>query len=226
MLEARCITKLHNGGRGIRNVSFKAGCGEIAAFVGPNGAGKTTLFRCLAGVIDDYSGEAALNGLDLSSQASFGKIGWLDEKPFAFLQMTPVQFAMYVREMKGMQTDETEIFEILKSFALFSAKDRKMKSFSNVMLRKAAAAPVFMGRPELLLLDEPATGMDASGLIALKKLMIKARDRNATVLISSHILDFVDKLADTVFFIKDGGICDRRTRGPELNNLYVRLYQR
>lgn len=225
MLEVNALTKTYENQQGIRDISFKAKNGEIIAFVGPNGAGKTTLFRILAGVVDNYSGNCVLNGCDITNPEKRRKIGWLDETPFAFPEMTPIQFAFYLREMKELAVDDAEINNLLETFELYKYRNQKIKAFSQGMYKKAAMLPVLMGQPELLILDEPTNGLDTNAIISLKQLLLQAKERGAIILLSSHILDFVGKIADTVLFLKEGSICIEKSNiEMDLEDIYQQLY--
>jgi ABC-type multidrug transport system ATPase subunit len=225
MLTVNRLQKTYSDSRGIKALSFSVDSGEIASFVGPNGAGKTTLFRTLAGAAGQYSGQCLLNGRDISIPRAENKISWLDETPFAFPEMTPVQFALYIREMKGLDTAEAELEELMESFELSGHKNRKIRTLSQGMQRKAAVLPIFLGTPELLVLDEPTNGLDTRAVITLKQLLLKEKAAGAAILLSSHILDFVGNVSDTVYFLKGGEICAKeKPADTGLEDAYRRLF--
>jgi len=225
MLVVNGLQKIYSNSRGIRSIEFCVDNGEIASFVGPNGAGKTTLFRTLAGVVDDYSGQCLLNGSEISTTDAKKEISWLDETPFTFTEMTPIQFALYFREMKDLKISETEIDELIIAFELSAHKNMKIRTLSQGMQRKAAMLPIFLGTPKLFILDEPTNGLDTRAVITLKQLLLKSKKDGAVILLSSHILDFVSNVSDTVYFLKDGNVCAKeKPADTKLEVTFTQLY--
>jgi len=187
-------------GKGVFNLSFSLESGNVLAVIGPNGAGKTTLFQCLAGLQPVDHGTGYYDGKPLRDMKNTA-IGFLPEKPFLPPQLTPFQTLCYFKQMRGVAVDDSALETEFKRFDAWEFRNIKNKALSQGMLKKAAAILAFTGDPPLLILDEPTNGLDIHSVILFKKQIRLAKMRGATILISSHILDFLDRIADEVLFL-------------------------
>lgn len=201
--------------------------GEIYGLVGKNGAGKTTFLRLITGQAFQTEGTLSLFGAtsqsDLNEQRK--RIGAIIEIPSFIPYMTAEQNLEYYRLQRGIPGKEC-VKDVLKEVGLQDTGKKKYKSFSLGMKQRLGLALALMNKPELLLLDEPINGLDPFGIVELRNLLIKlSREKNITILISSHILTELSNLATYYGFIDNGKLL-RQLSADEIsqdNNKYIEL---
>ncbi|NEZ46540.1 ABC transporter ATP-binding protein [Clostridium niameyense] len=189
----------------VDNVNLNIKKGEIYGFIGENGAGKTTFIRMVTGLIKPNDGEIEIFGVNAEKNLSVRKrIGALIETPAFYPDMTAFQNLEACRIQKGIPGIEcTE--KILKALNLYNNKDKKVKNFSLGMKQKLGLATALLGDPEFLILDEPINGLDPIGIIEVRDILKKLnKDRDTTILISSHILEELNNLATCYGIIHKG----------------------
>lgn len=200
------------------NVTITVNQGEIYGLVGDNGAGKTTLFRILSG--QSYHSDGSYELLGLSGEKEIIKarkrIGAMIENPSFYPNMTIEQNLEYYRIQRGIP-GKKNIDKVLKEVGLFEAKKKKFSNISLGMKQRLALALALLGEPELLILDEPINGLDPSGIIEIRDLLIKLnREKNITIIISSHILTELYNVATCYGFLSKGKLVEELTL-EELN---------
>ncbi|TAK18805.1 MAG: ABC transporter ATP-binding protein [Myxococcaceae bacterium] len=190
----------------VRGISFEVRKGEIFGFLGPNGAGKTTTIKTLLGLIFPTRGEVRLFGLPVTEPSARRRVGFLPENPYLYQYLTPREIMDLCGRLVGMPGHEREIQtkEILRRVGLGSVMDRPLRRFSKGMLQRAGLAQALMGDPELLILDEPMTGLDPIGRKEVRDLILEERTQGRTVMFSSHILSDVEMLCDRVAIVNRG----------------------
>ncbi len=198
------LTKYYGGRVGIEDVSFNVRRGEVLGFLGPNGSGKTTTIRLMLGFIKPSRGSISVYGVNpLSSEFARVKrfIGYVPEEFFFPGELRGRDVIGYFARMKG---GAPRLRELLELFPL--DLDKRIASYSRGMKQMLALVLAFMSDPELIVLDEPTTGLDPLMRFRLLELLRReARDGKA-VFLSSHVLDEVERVADRVCLIKDGRI--------------------
>ena len=192
------------------NVSITVNQGEIYGLVGDNGAGKTTLFRILSG--QSYHSDGSYELLGLSGEKEIIKarkrIGAMIENPSFYPNMTIEQNLEYYRIQRGIP-GKKNIDKVLKEVGLFEAKKKKFSNISLGMKQRLALALALLGEPELLILDEPINGLDPSGIIEIRNLLLKLnREKNITIIISSHILSELYNVATCYGFLSKGKLVE------------------
>lgn len=200
------------------NVTITVNQGEIYGLVGDNGAGKTTLFRILSG--QSYHSDGSYELLGLSGEKEIIKarkrIGAMIENPSFYPNMTIEQNLEYYRIQRGIP-GKKNIDKVLKEVGLFEAKKKKFSNISLGMKQRLALALALLGEPELLILDEPINGLDPSGIIEIRNLLLKLnREKNITIIISSHILTELYNVATCYGFLSKGKLVEELTL-EELN---------
>jgi ABC-2 type transport system ATP-binding protein len=205
MLEIKNVTRQFHGKGGIKKINLSITPGQIIAVVGPNGAGKSTLFSVISGIANADTGECLLDDI-LTSAYEPGSIGFLTSEPFLINQLTPVQMLDFFSSMKKLNLRKIDIDAILQSFGIKDFYNSKIGTLSQGMYKRVAIACTLIGSPRLVILDEPLNGLDIQSVINLKEELFRLKERGAITLISSHILDFLDNIADTVVFLQDGEI--------------------
>jgi ABC-2 type transport system ATP-binding protein len=191
----------------LRGVTFSVEPGQIFGFVGPNGAGKTTTIRTLMGLIRPTSGSATILGHAIPSRAARFKLGFLPESPYFYDYLTVGELLDLAGRLFGVPSDvrKKRANELIEKVGLGRARTQSLKKFSKGMLQRAGLAQALMNDPELVVLDEPMSGLDPIGRKEIRDLIIELREAGKTVFFSTHILSDVEALADSVAIIARGG---------------------
>jgi ABC-2 type transport system ATP-binding protein len=190
----------------LRGVTFAVERGHIFGFVGPNGAGKTTTIRTLMGLIRPTAGTAALLGHPLPSRAAREKIGFLPESPYFYDYLTVGELCDLAGRLFGMARAQRKrrADELIEKVGLGGARSQSLKKFSKGMLQRAGLAQALMNDPELVVLDEPMSGLDPIGRKEVRDLILELRDQGKTVFFSTHILSDVEAITDRVAIVARG----------------------
>jgi ABC-2 type transport system ATP-binding protein len=190
----------------LRGVTFAVERGHIFGFVGPNGAGKTTTIRTLMGLIRPTGGSAALLGEPLPSRGARFKIGFLPESPYFYDYLTVAELCDLTGRLFGMPAAarKRRADELIEKVGLTRSRGQSLKKFSKGMLQRAGLAQALMNDPELVVLDEPMSGLDPIGRKEVRDLILELRDAGKTVFFSTHILSDVEAITDRVAIIARG----------------------
>jgi ABC-type multidrug transport system ATPase subunit len=207
MLKIENLTKRHTKEIGIFNIDFSVSSGRIVAFLGPNGAGKSTLFNILGGISEADEGKCLFTGIPLSA-LNICDVGFLPENMYIPETMTPVQMLHFMNTMKELKATEVDISDLLDRFGIRAYQNKRIRHLSQGMRKRVALVCALLGHPKLLILDEPLNALDIQSVIQLKREISALKSEGAVVLLSSHILDFLDNTADEIVFLKNGRIID------------------
>lgn len=197
------LTRDYGRGKGIFDVSFQVGKGEVFGFLGPNGAGKTTTIRHLMGFIKSKSGKCTINGLDCwADRAAIQKnLGYIPGEISFFDEMTGTEFLNFVARYRGVETENRKK-ELLEYFEL--DPKGKVKKMSKGMKQKIGIVAAFMHDPQILILDEPTSGLDPLMQSRFVELIETEKKRGKTILMSSHMFEEVERTCDRVGIIREG----------------------
>lgn len=209
--ETRELTKYYNRFCALNKVNISVRRGEIYGLIGDNGAGKSTFLKLLAGQIFASSGEMELFGRREKKEldAMRSRMGVIIENPGFYPNLSIEENLEYYRIQKGIPGKKT-VEEALEMTGLTNYRKKTGKTLSLGLKQRLGLAIALMGVPELLLLDEPINGLDPSGMIEMRNLLLKInREKNITILISSHILSELDKIATVYGFLKDGSLLEQ-----------------
>ena len=194
----------------VRGISFTVMRGQIFGFLGPNGAGKTTTIKMLTGLIAPTSGHATILGEAVPSPAAMGKVGFLPENPYVYPYLTPREFVSLCGRLNGLGGKDlarrTEA--VIERVGIAEAIDRPVRNLSKGMLQRAGFAAALIHDPELLILDEPMSGLDPIGRKDVRDVILALRGEGRTVLFSTHILSDVEAICDRVGIVVDGRLTD------------------
>jgi ABC-2 type transport system ATP-binding protein len=187
-------------------VTFSVERGTIFGFVGPNGAGKTTTIRTLMGLIKPTGGTAKLLGQTVPSRAARTRVGFLPESPYFYDYLTIGELLDLAGRLFGLGTAERRkrADELIERVGLGNARTQSLKKFSKGMLQRAGLAQALMNDPELVVLDEPMSGLDPIGRKEVRDLILELRDHGKTVFFSTHILSDVEAITDHVAIVARG----------------------
>ena len=216
MSDAIVITELKKIFRGkhraqvaaLREITFSVGQGEIFGFLGPNGAGKSTTIKCLMGLISPSSGEAMVAGEIAGSLAARKKIGYLPENPAFYDYLTAQEYLNFVGRICGLNAQDLarRSAEVLHELELWEARNRSIRSYSKGMVQRVGLAQALVHNPDILILDEPMSGLDPLGRALVKAKLLELKAQGKTVFFSTHIIDDVEKICDRVAIILGGEV--------------------
>jgi len=192
----------------LRGVTFEVRPGEIFGFLGPNGAGKTTTIRILMGLISATGGSASIFGHQVPSRAARQRVGFLPEQPYFYDYLTVAELLDLVGRLFGIDhaTRRKRADRLIERVGLGRARVQSLKKFSKGMLQRAGLAQALMNDPDVVVLDEPMSGLDPIGRKEVRDLILELRDGGKTVFFSSHILTDVEAIADDVAIVARGRI--------------------
>jgi ABC-2 type transport system ATP-binding protein len=204
-IEVNNISKSYGVQKALDNVSFSVKKGEIVGFLGPNGAGKSTLMKILTTYITADEGSASVNGFDVDSQAKSVQqsIGYLPEH-------NPLYLDLYVREYLAFNADvykvaKSRIEEVIQLTGLSNESHKKVGHLSKGFRQRVGLANALLHNPDVLILDEPTTGLDPNQLVEIRN-VIKNVGKDKTVFLSTHIMQEVEAICDRVIIINNGKI--------------------
>ena len=197
----------------LRGVTFQVEAGHIFGFVGPNGAGKTTTIRTLMGLIRPTGGSATILGKQIPSREARFKVGFLPEAPYFYDYLTVAELCDLAGRLFGLSADvrKKRADELIERVGLSRARGQSLKKYSKGMLQRAGLAQALMNDPELVVLDEPMSGLDPIGRKEVRELILSLRDQGKTVFFSTHILSDVEAITDRVAIIVKGELREHGT---------------
>jgi len=208
MIEVRNLTKRYRDLMALDDVSFDVAQGEILGFLGRNGAGKTTCMRILTGCLPATSGSAKIAGFDVFEKPLEVKrrIGYLPENPPLYPDMTVHGYLKFVAEIKGIKGEriKSELERVANLTSIGAVMDRVIANLSKGFRQRVGLAQALLGDPEVLILDEPANGLDPEGVRWLRDFLRCFAAEGGTVLVSSHLLAEVAQTVDSVVILDHG----------------------
>lgn len=190
----------------LSDVSLSVRQGEIFGFLGPNGAGKTTTMKILLGLLRATSGRVELLGAPATDVAVHARIGYLPEAPYFYDYLTADEFLCFYGRLAGLprETVRQRVPQLLERVSLTEARDRQLRKFSKGMLQRIGLAQALIHDPELIILDEPMSGLDPIGRKEVRDLILSLRDQGKTVFFSTHIVSDVEMICDRVGILAKG----------------------
>ena len=232
LLRVRGLVKNYGRRRVVDGVDFEVNPGEIVGLLGPNGAGKTTTFRMACGMIDPDAGEVALQGKDVTNWPMFkrsreGGMGYLAQESSVFRKLSVQNNLLGVMEMLGMNRKERRrrCDELLEQFGITKLRKAKAMSLSGGERRRVEIARCLVSNPEIILLDEPFTGIDPVTIASIQEIVRDLRARGISILITDHQVRETLEITDRSYVIRAGQVlCHGRPeevlRNPEARKYY------
>jgi ABC-2 type transport system ATP-binding protein len=205
MLTAQALTRYFDDRVAVEGVSFEVAQGEIFALLGPNGAGKTTTLRMLAGLIEPTSGAVHVDGEPMTRQTAprlRSRIGFLTEAPGLWDRLSVRQNLTVYARLQGLHDDERAVTEALDTFGLRERDGDPAVQLSKGLKQRVALARTLLHRPSIVLLDEPTSGLDPESARDVRELILRLRDEKRAILLSTHNLDEVERVADHVAVLR------------------------
>ncbi|NHZ36124.1 ABC transporter ATP-binding protein [Massilia rubra] len=225
----------HFGRPAVDQLDLTVRCGELYALLGPNGAGKTTTLRMVAGLLAPDAGRIEVLGVDLARDPAAAKrnMAYLPDDPMLYAKLKPTEYLEFVAGLWGIDADEAEprARRLLDWLDLAAHAHELTEGFSRGMKQKLALAGALIHEPRLLILDEPLTGLDAAAARQVKDLLLAHVDGGGTVILTTHILEVAERLAQRIGIIEHGhliaeGTLDElraQTEGGTLEDVFLQL---
>jgi ABC-2 type transport system ATP-binding protein len=210
MLELRDVTKRFNGIPAVDNVSFQARAGEITGYLGPNGSGKSTTMKMITGLIETTAGEILFDGRPIRGDllAFKQRMGYVPEEPHLYSHLSGLEFLIMVGQLRDLPTKPTadRIDALLRLLSLHSDRHASISSYSKGMRQKVLLSAALLHNPDLILLDEPFSGLDVATSLVLRSLIQELAARGKVVLFSSHELETVERISSHVVILHRGRV--------------------
>jgi ABC-2 type transport system ATP-binding protein len=210
----------------LKGIDLDVEKGEIFGFLGPNGAGKTTTIKCVMGLLASDAGEILLQGLPATSPAARRRIGFLPENPYFYDYLSAREFLIFSASLFNISAAEVKdkVEVLIHRVGLSGREDLKLRKFSKGMIQRLGLAQALINDPDLLILDEPFSGLDPIGRKDLRSLILSLREQGKTIFFSSHILQDMELMVDRVGIILDG-VIRRQGKLSELISRSTQYYE-
>ena len=208
MLEVRGVSKLYAGIPAVDDVSFCARPGEVTGYLGPNGSGKSTTMKMITGLIDVSSGDIFFDGKPIHDDliAYKRRMGYVPEEPYLYNHLSAVEYLTMVAQLRELSTKESSerMDGMLRIFALYDDRHASISGYSKGMRQKVLIIAALLHNPDLVLLDEPFSGLDVGSALILRSLIQELAARGKVVLFSSHELDTVERVSSRIVILHRG----------------------
>ncbi|MBL7700123.1 MAG: ATP-binding cassette domain-containing protein [Chitinophagaceae bacterium] len=211
-IEVSQLTRMYGEQKAVDDISFSLNRGEIVGFLGPNGAGKSTTMKIITGYLKPSQGTAVVCGIDVQQNpiAVKRKIGYLPEANPLYYDMYVQEYLYFVADVHGLPNKKQKIKDIVDTVGLTPERRKKTGQLSKGYKQRVGLAAALLHDPEVLVLDEPTTGLDPNQIVEIREL-IRNLGKNKTVLFSTHILQEVEAICDRVIIINKGRLAANGT---------------
>ena len=210
MLEVRKLTKRYSAIPAVQDVSFSIRPGQILGYLGPNGSGKSTTVKMLTGLIEPSDGEIFFRGENvLKNRLWFSRhFGYVPEEPYLYAHLTGREYLQLAGRLRGMEKSllERKIEAMLELFGLAEFRDTQMSSYSKGMRQKVLLSAALLHDPQVLILDEPFSGLDVTASLVFRSLLQALANEGKMILYSSHVLEVVEKVCSEVVILHRGRV--------------------
>lgn len=221
-----------------KNINFDINEGDICGFIGPNGAGKTTLIRLMTGLITPNSGEILINDIDVHKDRirALENLGAIVESPIFFPYLTGRKLLRNLARLNPNMSRKDQLDKVEEVLEIVNLKERgndKVGTYSLGMKQRLGIAQALLNNPKVIILDEPANGLDPMGMIELRELILKLnKEKGITFFVSSHLLDELQKICNRLIIIKEGSIVwtgytkdllSKAKNGEGLEDVFIKL---
>jgi ABC-2 type transport system ATP-binding protein len=210
MLELRDVTKLYSGIPAVKDVSFIARAGEVTGYLGPNGSGKSTTLKMITGLIEPSAGQILFRGepIERNRIAHRQRLGYVPEEPHIYPHLTGFEYLEMIGQLRSLpeRTLAAKIDSFLRLFSLYADRYVPISSYSKGMRQKVLLIAALLHNPEIILLDEPFSGLDVNSALVLRNLIGNLAARGKVVLFSSHELETVERVSSRIVILHKGQV--------------------
>jgi len=237
MLEVRALTKYYSRIPAIEEVSFTIRPGEILGYLGPNGSGKSTTVKILTGLLDPSEGELLYQGADIRKDfVAFKRVmGYVPEEAHLYPHLTGREYLQLVGRLRGIrrQTIDDRAETMLRLFGMEESRHSLIGSYSKGMRQKVLISAALLHNPDVLIFDEPFSGLDVTASQVLKHLLARLAAEGKVILYSSHVLEVVEKVCSSVVILRKGKVVANNSvsklrelmASPSLEDVFSQLAQ-
>ena len=210
MLELRGLTRFYGALPAIRNVSATLGPGDVLGLLGPNGSGKSTTVKMLVGLLTPTAGHILYQGIDVSGalESYKARIGYVPEEAHLYTFFTPPEYLLFVGRLRGLGdgTIARRSDALLELFHLEGARYQPITACSKGMRQKVLISAALLHDPDIVVLDEPCSGLDVTATLVLRNVIERLRDAGKIVIYSSHVMDMVEKVSTRALIVHRGRV--------------------
>jgi ABC-2 type transport system ATP-binding protein len=194
----------------LKDINLEIFPGQVIGYIGPNGAGKSTTVKILCGLLTDYEGSVTIRGREVKEfpQEIKRMIGYVPELAEMYDVLTPREYLQFCGDLYDMEEDvrDERISRLMEAFGLYHNIDERMDTFSKGMRQKVLLASGLLHNPDIIILDEPLSGLDANSVILVKELISRFAQEGKTIFYCSHMMDVVEKVSHRIVLIDEGRI--------------------
>jgi len=236
IISLQSVHKSYGTKQVLNGINLTIQAGQVIGYIGPNGAGKSTTVKILCGLIDDYEGTVEVAGINLKDDllAVKRKIGYVPELAELYDVLTPREFLTLMSELYELPeaTAQERILKMLQALGLEGQIDQRMDTFSKGMKQKVLIISGILHNPDIIILDEPLSGLDANSVLIIKDLISKLASEGKTIFYCSHMMDVVEKVSDLIVLIHQGTVIAQGTiqelqeqsgNNSSLENIFAQL---
>jgi ABC-2 type transport system ATP-binding protein len=210
IISIRHLSKNYGAKTVLQDINLEVYPGQVIGYIGPNGAGKSTTVKILCGLLTDYQGTVTVKGLDVKKDTLEVKrqIGYIPELAELYDVLTPNEYLQFTGTLYGLDPAicTERIQKMMTAFGLESNINQRMDTFSKGMRQKVLIASGLLHNPDVIILDEPLSGLDANSVIMIKDLISKLAKEGKTIFYCSHMMDVVEKVSDRIVLIDEGRV--------------------
>jgi ABC-2 type transport system ATP-binding protein len=210
IIQIRNLSKSYGSKLVLKNLSLDIYPGQVIGYIGPNGAGKSTTVKILTGLIPEFSGEVLVDGISMQDnpQEIKKRMGYVPENAELYEVLTPMEYLDFIGKLYGLDDNllQTRAQKLLTAFGLGNNINDRMDTFSKGMRQKVLLISGIIHNPQIIILDEPLSGLDANAVIMVKELIMRLSQEGKTIFYCSHVMDVVEKVSDRILLINKGDI--------------------
>ncbi|TFV93105.1 ABC transporter ATP-binding protein [Algoriphagus kandeliae] len=222
MLLVQNLIKRYGKQNAVNDISFELQGGEVVGLLGPNGAGKSTTMKCIVGLLRKTSGEITIGGYDHLSVEAKRLFSYIPETPYVYDLLTVQEHLQFIAQAYGIRDWKDKGMELLETYDLTDKAKKLGKDLSKGMRQKVSICCALLPDPQVLFFDEPMIGLDPKAIRNTKRIFRELKEAGKTILVSTHLIDSVETIADRIMILKEGNIIGNDT----LENLKKQFEQK
>ncbi|MCR9082692.1 MAG: ABC transporter ATP-binding protein [Cyclobacteriaceae bacterium] len=211
MLEVQNLIKKYGKQNAVNDITFDLQGGEVVGLLGPNGAGKSTTMKCIVGLLRKTSGEIRIGGYDHLSIEAKRLFSYIPETPYVYDLLTVEEHLQFVAQAYGVRDWKSKGHELLETYDLEDKAKKLGKDLSKGMRQKVSICCALLPDPQVLFFDEPMIGLDPKAIRNTKRIFRELKEAGKTILVSTHLIDSVETIADRIMILKNGNIIGNDT---------------